>query len=71
VLRNERENAGRPDVERLENYVARSKKKLSKLRKKMKDAEANLESKEKLVKEKQKTALAQRTSFHFSNCFQG
>jgi hypothetical protein len=56
VLRNERENAGRPDVERLENYVARSKKKLSKLRKKMKDAEANLESKEKLVKEKQKTA---------------
>jgi len=56
VLRNERENAGKQDVERLENHVARSKKKLSKLRKKMKDAEANLESKEELVKEKQKTA---------------
>jgi hypothetical protein len=56
MLRNERENAGKQDVERLENYVARSKKKLLKLRKKMKGAEANLAIKEELVKEKQKTA---------------
>jgi hypothetical protein len=56
VLRNERENANKQDFERLENYVARSKKKLSKLRRKMKEAEANLESKEELVKEKQKTS---------------
>ncbi len=56
ALRNETGNAGKQDVERLENYVARSKKKLSKLREKMKGAEAELEGKEELVKEKQKTA---------------
>lgn len=56
ALRKAKENVGKQDVEKLENYVIRSKKKLSKLRKKMKDAEADLAIKEEQVKEKQKTA---------------
>jgi hypothetical protein len=55
-LRKEKVNGEKSDIERLEKYVTRSKKKLSKLRKNMKAAEADLEEKVKLVKEKQKTA---------------
>jgi hypothetical protein len=40
----------------MEKYVVRSKKRLSKLRRKMKEAEADLAEKERLVKEKQRTA---------------
>lgn len=56
ALRNRKENASKSNLERMENHLARSKKKLLKLRLKMKDAEANLAREEKLVKEKQKTA---------------
>ena len=55
-LRKEKVNGEKSEIERLEKYVTRSKKKLSKLRKNMKAAEADLEEKVKLVKEKQKTA---------------
>jgi len=51
-----RKNAGKTGIEKLKKYVVRSKKQLSKLRRKMKDAETDLAGKEKLVKEKQKTA---------------
>ena len=51
-----RKKAGRTEIERMEKYVVRSKKRLSKLRRKMKEAEADLAEKERLVKEKQRTA---------------
>ena len=51
-----REKAGRTEIERMEKYVVRSKKRLSKLRKRMKEAEADLAEKKRLVKEKQRTA---------------
>jgi hypothetical protein len=51
-----REKAGRTEIERMEKYVVRSKKRLSTLRKKMKEAEADLAEKERQVKEKQRTA---------------
>jgi hypothetical protein len=51
-----RDNVRKTDIERLKKSVVRSKKRLSKLRRKMKDAEADLAGKEKLVKSKQKTA---------------
>ena len=51
-----REKAGRTEIERMEKYIVRSKKRLSTLRRKMKEAEADLAEKEKQVKEKQRTA---------------
>jgi hypothetical protein len=48
--------AGKTELEKLEKHVARSKKRLSKLRGKLKAAEAVLADKEKLVREKQKSA---------------
>jgi hypothetical protein len=48
--------AGKAELERLEKHVVRSKKRLSKLRGKLKAAEAVLADKEKLVREKQKSA---------------
>jgi len=48
--------AGKAELERLAKYVARSKKRLSRLRGKLKAAEAVLADKEKLVREKQKSA---------------
>ena len=50
------ENGSKTDIERLEKHIVRSKKRLSKLRRKMKDAEADLAGEEQLVKYKQKTA---------------
>jgi hypothetical protein len=51
-----KEKAGQAGLERLEKYVARSKKKLLKLGSKLRAAEAVLADKEKLVREKQKSA---------------
>lgn len=55
-LRKGKVDGSKSDIKKLEKYVTRSKKKLSKLLKTMKAAEADLKGKEKLVKEKQKTA---------------
>jgi len=55
-LRSGKVKGNKSDVEKLEKHITRSKKQLSKLRKTMKAAQADLAKKEKLVKEKQKTA---------------